>query len=186
MEGARGNAQSYKSIDHRIISTQHIMSKSKKPAETGWTGLLHERLMNINDSKIFAGLMIITLNIASKFATLKLGKTTEMYLKYTFSKQILVFAIAWMGTRDIYIALGLTIIFIVLFDFLLNDESQFCILPQDFKEFYDNIDTEISHDEYIKAKTVIDKYVEQKEASTENKSSKKSQAITEQPFSVNH
>jgi len=161
------------------------MSKSKKPAETGWTGVLHERLMNINDSKIFAGLMIITLNIASKFATLKLGKTAEMYLKYTFSKQILVFAIAWMGTRDIYIALGLTFIFIILFDFLLNDESQFCILPQDFKEFYDNIDAEISHDEYIKAKSTIDKYVEQRENASSSPS-KKSSNIVEQPFSVNH
>jgi hypothetical protein len=125
--------------------------------------------MNINDSKIFAGLMIITLNIASKFATIKLGKTAEMYLKYTFSKQILVFAIAWMGTRDIYIALVLTILFIIIFDFLLNDMSQFCILPQDFKEFYDNIDAEISHEDYIKAKTTVDKYVEQKEENANDK-----------------
>ena len=135
----------------------------------GWVGLMHERLMNINDSKIFAGLMIITLNIASKFATIKLGKTAEMYLKYTFSKQILVFAIAWMGTRDIYIALVLTILFIIIFDFLLNDMSQFCILPQDFKEFYDNIDAEISHEDYIKAKTTVDKYVEQKEETANDK-----------------
>lgn len=145
------------------------MSKSKKAPMDGWVGLMHERLMNINDSKIFAGLMIITLNIASKFATIKLGKTAEMYLKYTFSKQILVFAIAWMGTRDIYIALVLTILFIIIFDFLLNDMSQFCILPQDFKEFYDNIDAEISHEDYIKAKTTVDKYVEQKEETANDK-----------------
>ena len=30
-----------------------------------------------------------------------------------FSRQILIFAMAWMGTRDIYIATGLTLIFIV-------------------------------------------------------------------------
>ena len=159
------------------------MSKTKKPVEAGWTGLIHEKLMNINDSKIFAGLMIITLNIASKFATLKLGKTAEMYLKYTFSKQILVFAIAWMGTRDIYIALTLTIIFIILFDFLLNDESSFCILPQDFKEFYDNMDAVISQEDYIKAKTTVDKYVEQKEntASYDNKS-KSVADVSSEPF----
>ena len=159
------------------------MSKTKKPVEAGWTGLIHEKLMNINDSKICAGLMIITLNIASKFATLKLGKTAEMYLKYTFSKQILVFAIAWMGTRDIYIALTLTIIFIILFDFLLNDESSFCILPQDFKEFYDNMDAVISQEDYIKAKTTVDKYVEQKEntASYDNKS-KSVADVSSEPF----
>ena len=47
--------------------------------------------------------------------------------------------------------------------------SQFCILPQDFKEFYDNIDAEISHEDYIKAKTTVDKYVEQKEESANDK-----------------
>ena len=159
------------------------MSKTKKPVEAGWTGLIHEKLMNINDSKIFAGLMIITLNIASKFATLKLGKTAEMYLKYTFSKQILVFAIAWMGTRDIYIALSLTIIFIILFDFLLNDESSFCILPQDFKEFYDNMDAVISQEDYIKAKTTVDKYVEQKESIASYANRSKSVAdVSSEPF----
>lgn len=160
------------------------MSKTKKPVEAGWTGLIHEKLMNINDSKIFAGLMIITLNIASKFATLKLGKTAEMYLKYTFSKQILVFAIAWMGTRDIYIALSLTIIFIILFDFLLNDESRFCILPQDFKEFYENIDADITHEDYVKAKTTVDKYVEQKEKDTDKPTTVANKS--NQPFHVSN
>jgi hypothetical protein len=160
------------------------MSKSKTPKSNGWMGLIHERLMNINDSKIFAGLMIITLNIASKFATLKLGKTAEMYLKYTFSKQILVFAIAWMGTRDIYIAMGLTLIFIIIFDVLLNDESRFCILPQDFKEFYDNIDADVSLEEYVKAQTTVDKYIEQKESEPKPKDPnlKKAADVSAKPF----
>jgi hypothetical protein len=76
-----------------------------------------------------------------------------------------------MGTRDIYVALTLTIIFIILFDFLLNDESRFCILPQDFKEFYENIDADITHEDYVKAKTTVDKYVEQKEKDTDQPSS---------------
>ena len=108
------------------------MSKShSKPNKM--LSLMHDHIMNINNSKIFAGLMIITLNIASKFVTFKLGKTAETYLKYTFSRQILVFAMAWMGTRDIYIAGALTAIFIILFDFLFNENSSLCILPNDFK-----------------------------------------------------
>ena len=147
---------------------------------------IHNNILSLNNSKFFAGVVMILLNVGSKFISIQFSKSTEEYLKMNVTKQLLVFAMAWMGTRDIYIALGLTIIFIIMFDFLLNDESQFCILPQDFKEFYDNIDAEISHAEYIKAKELIDKYVEQKEASTENASSKKSRAVTEQPFSVNH
>lgn len=128
---------------------------------------MHEKILDLNTSKMFAGLMIITLNIASKFVTFKFGKTAEMYLKYTFSRQILVFAMAWMGTRDIYIAVGLTAVFIFLFDFLFNENSSLCILPHELKEYYGNMDEDISHDDYVKAKTTVEKYVEQKE--TKNK-----------------
>jgi hypothetical protein len=133
---------------------------NKSPSVT-FSGL-HEKIMNINKSKVFAGLMIIVLNIASKFVTFKFGKTTEMYLKYTFSRQILVFAMAWMGTRDIYIAGALTLVFIVLFDFLFNENSSLCILPNELKEFYNNIDEDVSHDDYVKAKTTVEKYIDQR------------------------
>lgn len=124
---------------------------------------MNKRILDLNTSKMFAGLMIITLNIASKFVTFKFGKTTEMYLKYTFSRQILVFAMAWMGTRDIYVASGLTLIFIFLFDFLFNENSSLCILPNQLKEYYQNIDEDISHEDYMKAQSTVEKYVEQKD-----------------------
>ena len=143
-------------------------NKPKKP-NTPWS-LVHDNIMNINNSKLFAGLMIITLNIASKFVTFKLGKTAETYLKYTFSRQILVFAMAWMGTRDIYVAAGLTIIFIILFDFLFNENSMFCILPNDLKEHYENVaqeHAEITHEAYVNAQSTVQKYTEQKEKEKE-------------------
>ena len=134
---------------------------------------MHKKILDLNTSKMFAGLMIITLNIASKFVTFKFGKTTEMYLKYTFSRQILVFAMAWMGTRDIYVAAGLTLLFIFIFDFLFNENSSLCILPHEFKEYYQNMDEDISHDDYVKAKSTVEKYVEQKETTKCNCSSAK-------------
>jgi hypothetical protein len=97
---------------------------------------LHDNVQAINNSKIFAGLMIITLNIVSKFVNIKLSKTLEAYLKYTFSKQILVFAIAWMGTRDIYIALFITLVFVVFTEYLFHEESMFFVLPEEFKDYH--------------------------------------------------
>jgi hypothetical protein len=136
------------------------MSKSKTD---NFFKSLHEKILDLNTSKIFAGLMIVTLNIASKFVTFKFGKTAEMYLKYTFSRQILVFAMAWMGTRDIYVAAALTFVFIILFDFLFNENSSLCVLPNELKEYYQNMDEDISHDDYVKAKTTVEKYMEQNE-----------------------
>jgi len=60
----------------------------------------------------------------------------EAYLKYTFSRQILIFTIAWMGTRDIYIALIISLIFMIFMDFLFNEESMFCCLPSEFTDYH--------------------------------------------------
>ena len=79
---------------------------------------IDKSVRDLNQSKIFAGLMIITLNISSRFVNLKLSKTMEAYLKYTFSKQILVFAIAWMGTRDIYVATFIVLLYTLCFEYL--------------------------------------------------------------------
>jgi hypothetical protein len=125
---------------------------------------LHNHVTNINNSKVFAGLMIITLNIASKFVTVKLSKTMESYLKYTFSRDILVFAIAWMGTRDIYIALLIMAVFIICMDYLFNESSMFCCLPESFTNYHVNLleNNDISEEEIKKAEAVLEKAKKQK------------------------
>jgi len=120
----------------------------------------HKHVQHVNNSKIFAGLMIIILNIASKFVNFKFSKSIEMYLKHTFSKQVLVFAIAWMGTRDIYIAILITIIFIIFMDYIFNEDSMFCCLPESFTNYHLELD-KVSDDDIKKAKEVLAKAEEQ-------------------------
>jgi uncharacterized membrane protein len=130
---------------------------------------LHNNIQALNNSKLFAGLMIITLNIVSKFANFKLSKTLESYFKFTFSRQILVFAIAWMGTRDIYIAVIITVLFYFCTEYLFHEESSFYILPETFKDHHlsllenENINKDLVTDEDIrKAKEVLEKAKKQK------------------------
>jgi hypothetical protein len=65
---------------------------------------------------------------------LNLSESTEEYLKHILKKEILVFAIAWMGTRNIYYSLIITACFIIIADHLTNEESEYCILPQHIRE----------------------------------------------------
>jgi|TARA_B100000925_G_scaffold267534_1_gene228063 hypothetical protein len=124
---------------------------------------LHEHIKRVNDSKIFAGLMIITLNIVSRFVTIKLSKSMESYLKYTFSKYVLVFTIAWMGTRDIYVATTIMLIYIVIMDYLLDDDSMFCILPEEFKNYHtellenDGENEDVSDEDIKKAEKILER-----------------------------
>ena len=61
----------------------------------------------INNSKIFAGIIMIMLNIGSKYITIKLSKSQEEYFKNSIARQLLIFSIVWMGTRDVILSLFL-------------------------------------------------------------------------------
>jgi hypothetical protein len=113
-------------------SNKNVNETSFMTAAQNMLNYLHNHVLAMNQSKIFAGIMIVIINIASKFVTFKLSKTMESYLKFTFSRDVLVFAITWMGTRDIYIALIMTTLFMIIVDFLLNENSAFCCLPSSF------------------------------------------------------
>ena len=134
---------------------------------------VNNNITAINNSKLFAGLIIITLNIASKFVTIKLSKTMESYLKFTFSRDILVFSIAWMGTREIYVALIITLIFKICIDYLFNENSALCCLPESFTNYHvsllDNV--EITDEDIQKAQLVLDKAKKQKLDISQNRQS---------------
>lgn len=142
------------------------MKKENKKQDV-FQNLLHylnNHVNTLNNSKLFAGLMIIILNIASRFVTIKLSKTAESYLKFTFSRDILIFAIAWMGTRDIYIALVVVIGFIIFVDFIFNENSQFCILSENFTDYHTGLlENRVSDDDIKKAKETLEKAEKQNE-----------------------
>ncbi len=97
---------------------------------------MNSQIYDINNSKLFAGIIIIVLNISSKFVSFKLSKSMESYLRNTFSRNILVFSMIWMGTRDIYISFIMTTLFVILADYLFNEESKMCCLPEGFTEYH--------------------------------------------------
>ena len=104
---------------------------------------------------------MILLNIGSKFIQIQFSKSTEEYMKYSVSKQLLVFSMAWMGTRDIYTALGLTAVFTILSDYLFNEECSFCIVPHQYRVLHKLVDTDedgvISEEELNNAIQTLEK-----------------------------
>ena len=94
---------------------------------------MDKNIRSLNSSKFFAGIVMIILNIGSRFISVKFSKSTEEYIKYGITKQVLVFAMSWMASRDIYTSLALTAIFTVLSELLFNEESKMCIVPQKYR-----------------------------------------------------
>lgn len=101
---------------------------------------INHRVMYLNNSKFFAGVVMILLNVGSKFIQIQFSKSTEEYMKYSVSKQLLVFSMAWMGTRDIYTALVLTAVFTILSDHIFNEESSICLVPHKYRVLHKLVD----------------------------------------------
>lgn len=102
---------------------------------------LNKLVDKLNNSKYFLGIMMIILNIGSKYVTVKLSKSQEAYLKNHIVRELLIFTVCWMGTRDIIISIVITASFFVLTQHLFNEESSFCVLPEKYKKFHLVLDT---------------------------------------------
>ena len=133
--------------------------------------IINNAVSSLNSSTFFAGIMMICLNIGSRYIQLNLDESTESYIKYALTKEILVFTISWMATRNIYTALVLTAVFVVLADFALNEKSNYCILPKNFiksrklGEYTNN--KIITEKEFNDAMEIVQKYKTQKSKSNQ-------------------
>jgi hypothetical protein len=128
---------------------------------------VHKAVDYLNTSKYFTGLMMIMLNIGSKYITVKLSKSQEAYVRNYILRELLIFSVCWMGTRDIYTSLVLTAVFFILTQHLFNEESKYCILPKKYREFHlfdTNQDGEISQQEINDAVNLLTKAKKQKSA----------------------
>ena len=110
-------------------------------------------LHSVNNSKLFAGIVMIMLNIGSKYITIELSKSQEEYLRNSIARRLLIFSIVWMGTRDIVMSLLLTAAFIIISEHLFNEESDYCILPASLKHYVKDIE---KNEKYVSKKDVAD------------------------------
>lgn len=113
----------------------------------------------INNSKLLAGLGMIILNLFSKYVVLDLSKSQEAFIRNTVTREILIFTISFVGTRDLILSLILTAIFVILSGTLFNEESKFCVIPEKYKYLHNEVDTNrdgnISDSEIKKAQEIL-------------------------------
>ena len=119
-----------------------------------------EHINSISTSKLFIGLIIIFLNLGSRYIELKLTKGQEMMIK-NVAREMLIFSIVFIGTKDIITALTLTAVFIILSNFVFNENSKYCLMPKKYKEIENLMDLDgdgvVSKEELEKAYKILEK-----------------------------
>jgi hypothetical protein len=76
--------------------------------------MLQETLEKLNGSLFFVGVMMLVLNMWSRHIVHELSDSDEEYKQNILLRRIAIFAVCFVGTRDIVTSLVLTAAFIVL------------------------------------------------------------------------
>ena len=88
----------------------------------------------INNSKFLAGIVMLLLNVGSKYIEIGLSKTQEQALRNGLGRELLIFSVLFMGTHDIVISILMTAAFIILSNYLFNEKSKYCVIPQKMRK----------------------------------------------------
>ena len=120
--------------------------------------MTHPLILHINNSKLFAGCIMILMNIGGKYVSKDVSRAADNILDTKLTRRFLIFCIAFIATRDVISSLIIMLLFIVIFSYFLNENSNYCILP---KKYIINIDQNrdgiISKEEIEKSKKLLDK-----------------------------
>tara|TARA_Y100000389_G_scaffold119941_1_gene117107 strand:+ start:6806 stop:7234 length:429 start_codon:yes stop_codon:yes gene_type:complete len=116
------------------------MVKGKKSQKFSIFHTSNNMLKFINNNKLIAGLGMIVLNLYSKYVVFDLSKSQQEFIKNTLTREIMIFLVAFVGTRDIILSLALTAIFIVLSSTVFNEKSKLCIIPKKYRQIEKIID----------------------------------------------
>jgi hypothetical protein len=123
-------------------------------------------LQNLSNNKYFIGLAMIFLNLGSRYVEVNLSSGQEMFIK-SIAREVLIFTMAFIGTRDIVASLILTGSFIILANFVFNEESNFCMLPEKYKNIEKSLDlngdNQISQEEINKAVKILEQAKKQED-----------------------
>lgn len=135
--------------------------------------------MELASNKIFNALIMITMNIGGKYLAMELPTNIDkLFQTHQALRYMVIFAICFMATRDIKYAIFMALVVILIFRFLLNETSSYCMLKQ---EYFENMEKKeqpvqtviqtmqpqsptglISEEEFLKAREMIEKYSNQR------------------------
>ena len=82
-------------------------------------------LEQINHSKYFAGITMLLLNLGSRFLVAEISDNQQQLLNNKIVRRFIIFTVFFVATKDIWVSLILTSVFIILVTGLFNENSKY-------------------------------------------------------------
>ena len=84
---------------------------------------IQESINNINENKLFIGLMVITVTIGGRFIIDEFSESQKKMINNKLVRRLFIFCVFFMATRDIITAFILTIIFALVMASVEDDDD---------------------------------------------------------------
>lgn len=91
---------------------------------------LDSMLHLFNTNPYFIGLMMFILNVGGRFVGLEITKKQEQFFQHPWVRRGLIFTVLFVATRSIWVSFWGTLAIVLLFGYLFNEHSAFCIFGQ--------------------------------------------------------
>jgi hypothetical protein len=89
------------------------------------TNPLEAVIAGINTNPYFIGLMMLLLNLGGRFLGLEISKEQERFFQHPWVRRALFFTVLFVATRNIMVALVMTIFVVLFMSILFNENSSF-------------------------------------------------------------
>jgi hypothetical protein len=96
--------------------------------------ILAPALSSLNNSKLLTGFAVLLVNTGGRFLTADAGRAIDAVLSHRWMRKLVVFAMFFVATHDVMMALGLTAAYVVLVQVLLHESHPCCIIRTSNKQ----------------------------------------------------
>jgi len=114
-------------------------------------------------SSLLIGVTILFMNIGGNSIRQEIPDYIDEIINTPILRRFFIFALVLIYTKDIAASIVVTLLFVIVFTFLLNNKSRYCILSEKYKERTTN---RIYKSEIVNCLGKINKYLEQDNTDT--------------------
>jgi len=109
-----------------------------------------------NNSTVLIAVALLMMNIGGGYIKEEIPDYLDDLLNTPVIRRIFIFIFVLSYTKDIGTSIIVTLLFILIFSYLLNRNSKYCVLSERLTQKH-----KISFNEYMKANNVVQKYLKE-------------------------
>ena len=105
--------------------------------------------IDLNENKYFIGIMMILVNIGSRFIISELNDEHKEFINNKNLRRLFIFGVFFMATRDISVSLLLTLMFVLFVTELFNENSDFSLIEKNLNNNLEKKDSKVINEKKL-------------------------------------